>query len=83
MAETGNIIKLLCKIRDDKTLGKYMGKIETTNYFMRTIHRLLMAAAVLLVFCSASSAQEARPFKVHEISVGVAPGEEYCFLPLR
>lgn len=40
---------------------------------MRTIHKLLMATVMLLAICTVSSAQEARPFKVHEISVGVAP----------
>lgn len=50
-----------------------MGKIETINYFMRTIHKLLMTTVMLLAFRTVSSAQETRPFKVHEFSVGVAP----------
>ncbi len=40
---------------------------------MRTIHKLLMATVVLLAFSQPGLAQRTDTFKVHEISVGVAP----------
>ena len=72
-AETGNIVKPLCKIWEDKYLEKYMGKIKPVHHFMKTIHKVLLAAVMPLVFCQTGFSQETETFKRHEISVGAAP----------
>lgn len=72
-AETGNIVKPLCKIWEDKDSGKYMGKIKPVHHFMKTIHKVLLAAVMPLVFCQTGFSQETETFKRHEISVGAAP----------